>query len=188
MKSLSVWTALALFLFNSCGLTNSGTSKKDSHANDSLMLIEMVHTRSEAMKKKDIDAVMSQFSDDATFINSDGYFLANKAEIGAFHKALSHTDSLTYYYVAGHVHVRILDDKNALVYYPTKMDWYRLSNRKDTVEKETRLLTLSAQKRKGSWLWVAVTNQKTIEYFDDLTQHKIEDMEQFWNDSTQTNK
>ena len=74
---------------------------------------------------------------------------------------------------------------NALVYYPNKMDWYRLSNQKDTVERETRLLTLSAQKRKGSWLWVAVTNQTTIEYFDDLTQHKIRDMEQFWNDSTQ---
>jgi ketosteroid isomerase-like protein len=39
------------------------------------------------MKTKDINKVMSQFSDDATFINSDGYFLATKKEIAAFHKA-----------------------------------------------------------------------------------------------------
>jgi uncharacterized protein (TIGR02246 family) len=138
------------------------------------------------MKTKDINKVMSQFSDDATFINSDGYFLANKKEIAAFHKALSQTDSLGYNYVAGQVHLRFLDQNNALVYYPNKMNWYRLSNQKDTVERETRLLTLSAQKRNGTWLWVAVTNQVTIEYFDDLTQHKIVDMEKFWNDSNQS--
>ena len=74
----------------------------------------MVHARSDAMKKKDINAVMSQFSDDATFINSDGYFLANKTEIAAFHKALSQTDSLTYYYVAGHVHLRLLDHEQCV--------------------------------------------------------------------------
>ena len=185
MKSASTWIGIMLLLF-SCDSASSDPVRINSYVNDSLALVEMVHARSNAMKKKDIEAVMNQFSDDATFINSDGYFLGDKREIEAFHRALSQTDSLTYYYVAGQVHVRLLDEKNALVYYPNKMDWYRLSDQKDTVERETRLLTISAQKRHGNWLWIAVTNQKTIEYFDNLTEHKIRDMEQFWNDSTQT--
>jgi ketosteroid isomerase-like protein len=48
----------------------------------------MVNARENAMKKKDINAVMAQFSDDATFINGEGYYLANKVEIAAFHKGL----------------------------------------------------------------------------------------------------
>ncbi len=52
----------------------------------------MINERENAMKKKNIDAVMAQFSDDATFINGEGYYLANKAEITAFHKGLVQTD------------------------------------------------------------------------------------------------
>jgi uncharacterized protein (TIGR02246 family) len=185
MKSPSILLRFTLLLSTSCDNISSDRVDLTSKADDSLVLVEMVHARTNTMKKKDINAVMKQFSDDATFINSDGYFLANKGEITEFHKALSQTDSLTYYYVSGQVHIRFLDEKNALVYYPNKMDWYKLSNQKDTVERETRLLTLSAQKRNGTWLWVAVTNQKTIQYFDNLTEHKITDMNQFWNDSTQ---
>jgi len=145
----------------------------------------MVHDRESAMKIKNIDAVMTQFSDDATFINGDGYYLANKAEIEEFHKGLTQSDSIGYYYLAGNVHIRMLDDKNALVYYPNRMDWYEISNPKDTIEKETRLLTLSAQKRSGKWQWIAITNQQTNEYFDDLTKHKIKDLAEFFKDTTQ---
>ena len=79
----------------------------------------------------------------------------------------------------------MLDNKNALVYYPNRMDWYYVSNPKDTIEKETRLLTLSAQKRNGTWLWVAITNQQTLEYFDDLIKHKINDLNEYFKDTTQ---
>ena len=72
-----------------------------------------------------------------------------------------------------HGHIGLLKYKNALVYYPNRMDWYKVSNPKDTIEKETRLLTLSAQKRNGSWQWVAITNQRTSKYFDDLTKHNL---------------
>ena len=99
----------SLLLFNSCetSYNNTEMSEKNNSTNDSLTLIEMVHTRENAMKKKDIGAVMAQFSDDATFINGEGYYLANKAEIAAFHKGLTQSDSIGYYYIAGHVHVRM---------------------------------------------------------------------------------
>ena len=181
MRTTTILIISSLLFLNSCD--NTDVSEKNNSTNDSLFLIEMVRVRENAMKKKDISTVMAQFSDDATFINSEGYYLANKAEIAAFHKELTQSDSVGYYYLAGHVHVRMLDNKNALVYYPDRMDWYRNSNPKDTIEKETRLLTLSAQKRNGTWQWVAVTNQQTPEYFDDLTKHKINDLNEYFKDT-----
>ena len=77
----------------------------------------------------------------------------------------------------------MLDNKNALVYYPDRMDWYRNSHLKDTIEKETTLMTLSARKRNDIWQWVAITNQQTPEYFDDLTKHKINDLNEYFKDT-----
>jgi len=183
MKTTAILIIFSLLLLNSCGNNNTQLKEISSSTNDSLILIEMVHTRENAMKNKDISTVMSQFSDDATFINGEGYYLANKAEITAFHKGLTQSDSVGYYYLAGHAHVRMLDNKNALVYYPGRMDWYNVSNPKDTIEKETRLMTLSAQKRNGIWQWVAITNQQIPEYFDDLTKHKINDFNEYFKDT-----
>jgi len=183
MRPTTVLIISFLLFLNSCGNNNTEVKETNSSTSDSLLLIEMVHARETAMKKKDIGAVIAQFSDDATFINGEGYYLANKAEIAAFHKGLTQSDSIGYYYIAGHVHVRMLDNKNALVYYPNRMDWYNVSNPKDTIEKETHLLTLSAQKRNDIWQWVAVTNQQTPEYFDDLTKHKINDLNEYFKDT-----
>jgi hypothetical protein len=155
-----------------------------SSAQDSLMLLKMVHERERGMKEQNMEPVMAQFADDATFINGDGFYLANKKEISEFHYALKKSDSISYHYVAGKVLIRMLDSMNALVYYPNRMDWYRLSNPRDTIEKETRLLTISAQKRKGAWKWIAVTNQQTLNYFDDLAKNKINNIASFWDDST----
>ena len=182
MRVITIVISFLSFL-SSCRNDNEG-NKKSSAISDSLTLLQMVHDRESAMKKKDIDAVMAQFSEDATFINGDGYFLANKAEIAAFHTGLTQSDSIGYHYIAGNVHIRILDENNALVYYPNRMDWYRVSKPNDTIEKETRLLTLSAQKRRGKWQWIAITNQQTIEYFNDLTKHKIEDLTEFFKDTS----
>jgi len=174
---------ISFFLFiYSCDNSNN-IGMKYNLMNDSLALVKMVNERENAMKKKDIGVVMAQFSDDATFINGEGYYLANKTEIAEFHKGLTQSDSIGYYYIAGHVHVRMLDNKNALVYYPNRMDWFKISNPKDTIEKETRLLTLTAQKRNNHWQWVAITNQQTPEYFDDLTKHKIDDLNEYFKDS-----
>ena len=113
MRTTTILTTSFLLFLNSCD--NIEVSEKNSSADDSLLLIEMVHTRENAMKKKDISTVMTQFADDATFINSEGYYLANKEEIADFHKGLTQSDSIGYYYLAGHVHVRMLDNNNALV-------------------------------------------------------------------------
>jgi uncharacterized protein (TIGR02246 family) len=178
-------TIIILFLIlYSCGIDSNETNVKYNSAEDSLALVKMVNERDTAMKKKDIRTVIAQFSEDATFINGGGYYCANKTEIEAFHKGLTESDSVGYHYTVGQVHVRILDNKNALVYYPNRMDWFKISNPKDTIEKETRLLTLTAQKRNGRWQWVAITNQQTPEYFDDLTKHKINDLNEYFKDST----
>ena len=49
-----------------------------SFSADSLMLVKMVGDRVHAMQQKDLNKVMIQFSDDATFINSAGYYMRNK--------------------------------------------------------------------------------------------------------------
>jgi uncharacterized protein (TIGR02246 family) len=145
-----------------------------STASDSVQLINMVSVRETAMKNHDIKTVMNQFSEDATFINSAGHYFSNKTEINEFHLTLAKMDSFNYYYTAGKVKVRLLDNDNALVYYPWRMDWYSVLNPKDTLEKEVGLMTLSAQKRNNRWLWIAITNQHTPEYLRDLTgQRKI---------------
>ena len=179
MRTITLF--ILFLLLYSC---DNDTSVKHSSTDDSSALVNMVNKREIAMKKKDIPAVMAQFSEDATFINGEGYYCANKAEIEEFHKGLTQSDSLGYYYTAGRVHVRVLDNNNALVYYPNRMDWFKISNPKDTIEKETRLLTLTAQKRNNQWKWVAITNQQTLEYFDDLTKHKINDLNEYFKDST----
>ena len=175
---------ILISILYSCNTGSNDTGLKYNSTADSLALVKMVNERETAMKKKDIPAVMVQFSDDATFINGEGYYCANKAEIEEFHKGLTQNDSVGYYYTVGHIHVRILDDNNALVYYPNRMDWFKISNPKDTIEKETRLLTLTAQKRNNQWQWIAITNQQTLEYFDDLTKHKINDLNEYFKDST----
>jgi len=173
MRTITIFTIIYTFAFSSCGDSdNIKNSNNNNSAADSLTLIQMVHNRENAMKKKNITIVMTQFSDDATFINSAGFYCADKKEIETFHHGLTQMDTIGYYYTAGTITVRLLDNKNALVYYPWRMDWHMTANPSDTLLKEIGLMTLSAQKRNDKWLWVAITNQHTPEYFDDLTKHK----------------
>jgi uncharacterized protein (TIGR02246 family) len=170
MKLISLIACLSQICFSCQNTFQKNTAENKTE--DSLYLIKMVHIREAAMKEKDIKTVMTQFAGDATFINSAGSYCANKAEITNFHQRLTESDSIGYHYKAGNVKVRILDKDNALVYYPWRMDWYWTENKNDTIEKEVGLMTLSAQKRNGAWLWIAITNQHTPEYFDDLYTHK----------------
>jgi len=162
--------ALLFAIICSC---NKTTSEKKHTSDDSLKLIKMVRERENAMKEKNITIIMSQFADDATFINSAGYFFANKKEKELFHRYLSQNDSISYYYFAGDISIRFLDEKNALVYYPWRMDWFNVSNPKDTLKKEVGLMTLNAQKRENKWLWVAITNEHTPDFFQNLEKHKV---------------
>ena len=113
---------------------------------DSLELIKMISQREKAMINKDINTAMSQFSEDVTWINSQGYYFEGKNEVLKFHNMLAENDSLDYYYKAGIPKVRIINQDNALAYYSWKMFWYKRENPKDTVNKEIGLMTLTAKK------------------------------------------
>lgn len=67
---------------------------------------------------------MSQFDEDATWINSQGYFFEGKGNVLEFHQMLAGNDSLDYFYEAGVPRIRILDSSNAIAYYSWKMFWY----------------------------------------------------------------
>lgn len=162
---------LFLLLYSYCS-NRTDKNEKNGLVADSVTLVTMVSEREKAMQQKDLKTIMSQFADDATFVNSGGYYSANKKEIEEFHSTLTQMDSVGYHYKAGSVQVRILDNKNALVYYPWRMDWFSNNNPLDTINKEVGLMTLTAQKRNRTWLWIAITNQHTKEYFKDLMKHK----------------
>ncbi len=143
-----------------------------AYSSDSLILLSMVQARQFAMEKKDIPGVMKQFADDATFINPAGYFYGNKKEIESYYNTLTHLDSINYNYSTGSVELRMLDSDNALIYYPWRMDWYHLAHPADTLYKEFGLFSITAQKRNTNWYWIAVTDQHTPDFFDDLYENK----------------
>lgn len=198
MNSTKILTMLLFFLLSSCKINTTDSETKDAFNRDSLILVNMVRVRAAAREKNDIITEMSQFSADATFISGSGSYLGSKEEIDSHLNTKK--DSSRYFeinldeskpptgvklyknikyrevdrrshYKIGNVKVRILDQNNALVYYPWRIDAYIFSNPQDTIFTETGLMTLSAQKRKGKWFWVAITNQLTEDFFQDLEKH-----------------
>ena len=121
----------------------------------------MITVREKEMIEKDIHTAMSQFSDDATWINSQGYFFEGKQNVLEFHNMLAGRESLDYTYEAGEPRIRLLDSSNAIAYYSWKMFWFRKDNPSEITNEEIGLMTLTAQKSQGQWYWVAVTNQHT---------------------------
>ena len=135
---------------------------------DSTVLSNMIMDRENAMINKDINIAMSQFSENATWINSQGYYFEGKEEVIKFHNMLAGNDSLDYYYEAGKPKIRIIDNNNAIVYYGWKMFWYKKLNKNDTINKEIGLMSLTAKKNNNSWKWIAVTNQYTPWFYDKI--------------------
>ncbi len=131
-------------------------------------LANMIEERETAMIERDIDTAISQFADDATWINSQGYFFQGKESILEFHNMLAGRDSVDYYYEAGEPRIRLIDDRNALAYYSWKMFWYDRDNPADTTFREIGLMTLSATRINGSWKWTAVTNQHTPWFYETI--------------------
>ena len=129
-------------------------------------LTEMIAVREKAMIEKDIETAMSQFSDDATWINSQGYYFEGKQNIREFHAMLAGREEQDYTYEAGAPRIRILDASNAVAYYSWKMFWFEKGHPEKTVKDEIGLMTLTAQKRDGHWVWVAVTNQHTPWFYE----------------------
>ena len=153
---------ILLLSFYSCGQETSTKKREEQSAKaDSLEIAKMISKREKAMINKDIITAMSQFSENATWINSQGYYFEGKDEVLKFHNMLAGRDSLDYYYEAGQPRIKILDNQNAIAYYSWKMFWYKKVNPTDTTFKEIGLMTLTAQKEHNKWKWIAVTNQHT---------------------------
>ena len=154
--------SLLLSLMISCNQQNPGADlDKKNRAEDSLAIRSMISTRERAMIDKNLELALAQFSEQATWINSQGYYFKGKEHIRQFHKMLAGNDSLDYFYEAGQPRIRMIDKHNALAYYGWKMFWFKKESKVDTTFKEIGLMTLSAHKKNNKWLWVAVTNQHT---------------------------
>ncbi|MEJ2128230.1 MAG: nuclear transport factor 2 family protein [Woeseiaceae bacterium] len=140
-------------------------------------LAEMISSREKAMIEKDIATVLSQFDDDATWINSQGYFFEGKENVLEFHRMLAADNPRDYFYEAGAPRIRVLDASNAIAYYSWKMFWYEKGVPEHIINREIGLMTLSAQKRDGRWYWVAVTNQHTPSFYEVIEPVTIDEEE-----------
>ena len=135
-------------------------------AADSVALVRMVEARATAMSRRDLAAIQAQYSPDITFINTAGFYLT-AGDMARFDSVLFAYDST--HYKTGRVSVRLLDASNALVYYAWQVDRFR---KVKPLLNEIGLMTLSAQKRNGTWKWIAITNQATPMFIDELEQHR----------------
>lgn len=162
-----LYYVLSLLALGACSTEEKATAPTNV-SQDSLSLIEMINTREKAMKYKDLNLALAQFDSSATWINSQGYYFEGIGEVAEFHKMLTGNDSLDYYYEAGNPRVRILDSDNAIAYYSWKMYWYRKIEPQDTTNREIGLMTLYARKSNDNWKWVAVTNQHTPWFYENV--------------------
>jgi len=153
----------------SCQNQNETVPLTNTREQDSLELIQMVADRETAMIQKDMALAMGRFTEDATWINSQGYYFEGKEELEKFHGMMMGNDSLAYYYEIGKPKIRLLDSQNALAYYSWKMFWHKKEVPSDTTFKEIGLMTLNAHKEKEGWKWTAVTNQHTPWFYPEIT-------------------
>lgn len=161
---------------------NLGEIVRDEVANQALNqevssdvenLTYLVIQRERAMQAKNAPLAMEQFSDDATWINSQGYYFEGKSAVAKFHNMLTQDPTRDYHYEAGTPRVRLLDTNNAVVYYSWKMTWFRRDNPNKVINPEIGLMTLNAQKRNGRWYWVAVTVQHTPWFYQTIEPEHI---------------
>ena len=168
--SVTLFSVLVLLILIACDSNpaNQPNNSKQNQQNDSLAIVRMIQIREQSMYDKNIESVMGQFSDNATWINSQGYYFEGKNNVSKFHSMLIGNDSLDYYYEAGKPRIRMLDSNNAIAYYSWKMFWYKKEIPADTTFKEIGLMTLNAHKIKNEWKWVAVTNQHTPWFYKEV--------------------
>ena len=149
----------------SCDLLDQPACTSTRHT-DSLQLVEMVLQREQAMTEKNVQGAISQFADNASWINSQGYYFEGKDEVEKFHAMLVGNDTTDYLYHAGIPRINIINSRTAIAYYSWKMLWYTKSTPADTTFREIGLMTLLAIKDQGHWKWVAVTNQHTPWFYE----------------------
>ena len=153
----------------SCKSDRSNAIYNDSDLkSDSLEIIKMISIREKAMINKDVQTAIAQFSEQVSWINSQGYFFEGKDNVSKFHNMLTANDTLDYYYEAGQPRIRIIDAQNAIAYYSWKMFWYKRDIPADTTFKEIGLMTLTAHKKNKAWRWIAITNQHTPWFYEQV--------------------
>jgi uncharacterized protein (TIGR02246 family) len=167
---------LVLVLSVACSSSGSRAPQVDE-ADEVARLAEMIAVREKAMIEKDVETAMSQFSDDATWINSQGYYFEGKQNVLEFHEMLAGRESMDYTYEAGEPRIRLLDASNAVAYYSWKMFWFQPDNPDEITTEEIGLMTLTAQKRDDRWYWVAVTNQHTPWFYETIDAVTIDEEE-----------
>lgn len=138
----------------------------DGDGDDIAALEQMIHDRETAMMDHDVDAALSQFAENATWVNSQGYYFVGLDSVREFHRYLAENSERDYEYTAGEPLVRLLDGSNAIVYYGWRMLWFEPGNRDNVITDEIGIMTLTAQKREGEWMWVAVTVQHTPYFYE----------------------
>ncbi|MBT4519574.1 MAG: nuclear transport factor 2 family protein [Halieaceae bacterium] len=153
-----------------CGNSMATQNALDSSSNskDIATLTNMIEQREHAMISRDIGTAMSQFSEDITWINSQGYLFEGKQSVLEFHTMLANNKTLDYSYEAGKPRIRITGPNSAIVYYSWKMFWFSKGQPDEISNKEIGLMTLSAQKQRGEWHWIAVTNQHTPWFYETI--------------------
>jgi len=178
IKRSQGFTIFLFFILLNCVACNEHATVDKKAAvslkEDSLALVNMIHVREQAMIDKNLEVALEQFSEQATWINSQGYYFEGKKHLREFHSMLSANDSLDYYYEAGNPKIRLIDHENALAYYGWKMFWFKKEFPLDTTFREIGLMTLTAQKAENNWRWIAVTNQHTPWFYQDITPVQME--------------
>lgn len=165
------FVSLLILSLVSCSPRDRGDVGASITTGDSLALLSMVRARETAMINRDLPAVMAQFDSSAAFINGGGYYYEASSEIRSFHRSMFENDSLTYTYRIGNILIRSLGRDFAVVYYPWQQSWTMRHVSSDTLN-ESGLMTLIASRKDNGWKWRAVTNQRTKEFFADLSSHK----------------
>jgi uncharacterized protein (TIGR02246 family) len=133
--------------------------------NDSVALAKTVVDYIEATKRNDRRGELAVFADDATFITTSGRYIGGIKALEAFYDNLvGTTDSVRY--VNGAPAVRLLDDRNALVYYTWKINWYWRG--RPPMLDDIGMMTITAQKRGDRWYWLAITSQRLPEFVDQI--------------------
>jgi hypothetical protein len=83
---------------------------------DSILISKMIWVRKKGMIDRNLDVVISQFDQEATWINSQGYYFEGRPEILKFPTMLNGNDSFDnyYYYEARIPLVKVINETTDL--------------------------------------------------------------------------
>ena len=156
MKYLTILSLISLFI--SC----------NPIIDDSTQLTTMIENRAIYMQTKNFKEMERQFTDDISWINSQGYLFDGKKDVMLFLNGLTKKKNRGYIYQAGTPKIKIIDRKNAIVNYAWNMLWHKKENITDTIYNEIGLMTLYCVKEKNEWKFTSIVVQHTPYFYDTI--------------------